>query len=60
MDLQHHGIRGQRWGVRRFQNSDGSLTAAGRKRYADDDGPNRVVKGKASTPAKKKDKRDVR
>ncbi|MBP5598371.1 MAG: hypothetical protein J6Y02_23595 [Pseudobutyrivibrio sp.] len=32
-DLMHHGIKGQRWGVRRFQNEDGSLTAAGRKRY---------------------------
>lgn len=30
--LEHHGIRGQRWGVRRFQNRDGSLTNAGRKR----------------------------
>ena len=32
-EIQHHGIKGQRWGVRRFQNEDGSLTAAGRKRY---------------------------
>lgn len=31
--LSHHGIKGQRWGLRRFQNSDGSLTDAGRKRY---------------------------
>ncbi len=30
--LAHHGIKGQRWGVRRFQNSDGSLTQAGKKR----------------------------
>ena len=33
--LSHHGIRGQKWGVRRFQNEDGSLTAAGKKRYID-------------------------
>lgn len=37
-ELQHWGIKGQRWGHRRFQNKDGSLTPAGRKRYDDDDG----------------------
>lgn len=31
--LQHHGILGQKWGVRRYQNEDGSLTKAGKKRY---------------------------
>lgn len=31
--LEHHGIKGMRWGVRRFQNKDGSLTPAGKKRY---------------------------
>ena len=33
--LQHHGIKGQKWGVRRFQNKNGDLTPAGRKRYRD-------------------------
>lgn len=31
--LSHHGIKGMRWGVRRFQNKDGSLKNAGKKRY---------------------------
>lgn len=33
MYLSHHGIKGQKWGVRRFQNKDGSLTNEGRSRY---------------------------
>ena len=30
--LAHHGVKGQKWGIRRFQNKDGSLTAAGKNR----------------------------
>lgn len=33
--LMHFGIKGMRWGVRRYQNKDGSLTPAGKKRYSD-------------------------
>lgn len=30
--IYHHGIKGQKWGVRRFQNPDGTLTSAGKAR----------------------------
>jgi hypothetical protein len=36
--LYHHGIKGQKWGVRRFQNKDGSYTPAGKRRYFTDNG----------------------
>lgn len=35
-ELQHHGIKGMKWGVRRYQNADGSLTKDGKKRYERD------------------------
>jgi len=34
--IAHHGIKGMKWGVRRYQNEDGTLTAAGKKRYERD------------------------
>ena len=46
--LEHWGILGMRWGIRRFQNPDGSLTEEGRKRYGDiltKDQMNNMIKG---------------
>lgn len=37
-ELYHHGIPGQKWGVRRYQNEDGSLTNAGKRRYGEKSG----------------------
>ena len=42
--LEHHGILGQKWGVRRFQNPDGSLTEKGRRRYYQEEGRNYLNK----------------
>ena len=36
-DLKHYGIPGQKWGVRRFQNEDGTLTSAGQKKQLRDE-----------------------
>ena len=65
-ELKHYGIKGMKWGVRRFQNSDGSLTADGKKRYSGDNlkdiqkqvnqGKN-VVDGVKKTKAKAAEKR---
>lgn len=48
-ELYHHGIKGQRWGIRRFQNKDGSLTPAGEKRRAKLEGKLEKLGGKKKT-----------
>ena len=52
-EIFHHGIKGQRWGVRRYQNADGTLTDTGKKRYAQADSALKPGKdGKASKAEK--------
>lgn len=48
-ELQHYGVKGMRWGIRRYQKKDGSLTSAGKKRYSEDsntDGGNNNARAK--------------
>lgn len=60
--LMHHGIKGQRWGVRRYENADGSLTEAGKRRYAKEAAKDRVkaVKNRSSLSDKELDARIAR
>lgn len=55
-DLQHWGVQGMRWGIRRFQNKDGTLTTAGKKRYAKEEeklkNREKVIKNKQRVQAK--------
>lgn len=54
--LEHSGVKGMKWGIRRYQNKDGSLTPAGKKRYAQElakvKAEEAVMKNKAATQAK--------
>lgn len=45
-ELYHHGVKGQKWGVRRYQYADGSLTPAGKKRYQTGNNAPRIMSSK--------------
>lgn len=53
-ELYHHGVLGQKWGVRRYQNEDGTLTEAGKKRYGNL--PDKMVSKAIKKDAKKDSK----
>lgn len=55
-ELMHHGIKGQKWGVRRFQKKDGSLTPAGKKRYSEDGPSNPIERHRANLIDKYKER----
>lgn len=58
-EIYHHGIIGQKWGVRRFQNSDGSYTAAGKARYGIDSNGKMSKEGKTQEKIDRKYNRIV-
>lgn len=51
--LIHYGILGMKWGVRRYQNKDGSLTSAGKKRYSNNDNVKEAPQKNTEEPKKK-------
>ena len=56
--LMHHGIRGMKWGVRRYQNKDGSLTSAGRRRQRNN--PFFIKKSKAKKQKESNNKKQTK
>ena len=47
-ELYHWGIKGMKWGVRRYQNENGTLTAAGKRRQAREENRERVERSKSA------------
>lgn len=61
-ELTHHGILGMKWGVRRYQNKDGSLTPAGKRRVKTgeiDKTPNSAVSSATSTTSRQKSVKEM-
>lgn len=58
--LYHHGIKGQRWGIRRYQNYDGSYTKKGLKRYQESETAYTNAKGKLKEAKASKNTDDIK
>lgn len=58
-ELYHHGVIGMKWGIRRYQNKDGSLTAKGKKRYSSDYNEAQNIKRKGIKRMSNEDLRKV-
>ena len=59
-ELYHHGIKGMKWGVRRYQNKDGTLTSEGKRRHNYDETSDRATKKKAREAEMRKSIKDYR
>lgn len=58
-ELEHFGVIGMKWGIRRYQNKDGSLTAAGKKHYSSSEEVRQDLVSKANAKLEKLDQKSV-